>query len=1082
MDTLINYNLQRSAWYQGLTLLERRDSLRAVQYGPSNTALSPDRADIGLQRWRSQKPFGNNTVFAQRLATDQLQEDELRFLLGESSESLHSRVSAPPPWLTQLTQAYRRPPTQESPRLPLTYREQPMAGLLEIIRPLINQGRHRVRRGIRKLARTASVLPFDIETVTELFSAGLSTRLLQRVGRTMVLELQVARLQGRLQGETSQERFDNFVRNLGDRDFALAILAEYPVLAAQVVLCINQWIAATLEFLHRLCGDWAAIRGTFCRHGDPGLLIGLSADAGDKHCGGRSVLVARFSSGFQIVYKPRSLAVDTHFQELLRWINKRGDHPPFRALEVLECTGYGWVEFVAAHGCTSRDDVIRFYERQGGYLAMLYALEAADFHHENLIAAGEHPMLLDLEALFQPRIQGRDARHAEEIAGSALFYSVLGVGLLPVRVWTNADGEGIDLSGLGGPAGQLTPYGVPLWDGAGTDEVRIKRERLLHPGAQNRPFLNGIEVDPVAYSDSIVNGFTAIYRLLQKHRHELLSEHGPIARFAGDEVRVILRNTRTYSMLQYESFHPDVLRNALDRERLLDRLWGRVEQFPYLAQVIPAERQDLQNGDIPLFTTCPESRDLRTSSQTRIRNFFDEPSINFVKRRVWQLGDGDLRQQLWIVQASLATISRSSDRVLQPTYGLVHTRTTADYGRLITAASAVGDRLQEMAVRGDDDVSWIGLTLTNDQHWSLMPLGMDFYDGIPGVVIFLAYLAHITREDRYRSLAKAALRTLRRQMERGGEFLTSIGGFDGWGGLIYTLTHLALLWNEPMLLAEAKTIVDRISSLIARDEKLDVISGSAGCIGSLVSLYRCAPADNILAAAIQCGERLITTAQHMKKGMGWIVPSAGTKPLTGFSHGSAGIGWALLELAALTGHKRFRMTAHAAIAYERSLFSQEMENWPDLRNLQTGMQADKESEQAFPSAWCHGAPGIGLARLSSLRHFDDAETRAEIRMAIKTTLAHGFGLNHSLCHGDLGNLELLMQSGKSFDDNRLRLKANQLAAMILDSIQRDGWLCPNPLGVESPGLMTGLAGIGYGLLRLAEPARVPSVLMLEPCL
>ena len=38
----------------------------------------------------------------------------------------------------------------------------------------------------------------------------------------------------------------------------------------------------------------------------------------------------------------------------------------------------------------------------------------------------------------------------------------------------------------------------------------------------------------------------------------------------------------------------------------------------------------------------------------------------------------------------------------------------------------------------------------------------------------------------------------------------------------------------------------------------------------------------------------------------------------------------------------------------------------------------------------------------------------------------------------------------------------------------------SPSGVETPGLMTGLAGIGYGLLRLAEPRRTPSVLALEP--
>jgi lantibiotic modifying enzyme len=34
--------------------------------------------------------------------------------------------------------------------------------------------------------------------------------------------------------------------------------------------------------------------------------------------------------------------------------------------------------------------------------------------------------------------------------------------------------------------------------------------------------------------------------------------------------------------------------------------------------------------------------------------------------------------------------------------------------------------------------------------------------------------------------------------------------------------------------------------------------------------------------------------------------------------------------------------------------------------------------------------------------------------------------------------------------------------------------------VTAPGLMTGIAGMGYQLLRLAEPGRIPSVLLLEP--
>ena len=59
-------------------------------------------------------------------------------------------------------------------------------------------------------------------------------------------------------------------------------------------------------------------------------------------------------------------------------------------------------------------------------------------------------------------------------------------------------------------------------------------------------------------------------------------------------------------------------------------------------------------------------------------------------------------------------------------------------------------------------------------------------------------------------------------------------------------------------------------------------------------------------------------------------------------------------------------------------------------------------------------------------------------------------------------------------------RARRTAARVAASLERHGPRCGLPLGVESPGLMTGLAGIGYGLLRLAAPEAVPSVLCLEP--
>src|SRR5262249_14693 len=157
-------------------------------------------------------------------------------------------------------------------------------------------------------------------------------------------------------------------------------------------------------FIQRLCADWEIIKKLFSPGSDPGVLVEADSSVSDLHRCGRSVHILRFSSGFQLVYKPKPLAVDMHFQQLLPWLNGHGDPPPFRILKVLERGSYGWVEFVAVQGCASAAEVRRFYERQGGYLALLYALEAIDFHSENLVAAGEGPVLLDLEALFHPHI------------------------------------------------------------------------------------------------------------------------------------------------------------------------------------------------------------------------------------------------------------------------------------------------------------------------------------------------------------------------------------------------------------------------------------------------------------------------------------------------------------------------------------------------------------------------------------------------------------------------------------------------------------------------------------------------------
>jgi type 2 lantibiotic biosynthesis protein LanM len=1069
-DMMDQKGIHSSSWYQSITLAERIASLHAsAQAGTAagagvNSALAIRR----LGQWRSQPPFTAEARFSQRLAVDRISEDDFLRLLGEPAESVQNRFSAPPSWLEELGSAF----SMLYPPKPLPFPASPALGegvrFLEPVEPLIRQGRDRLREGIHALGQSRPDLPFDPETIEEVLYASLPGQLLERLSRTFVLELSVARMEGVLNGSTSEERFQSFVERLRQPAVILELLEEYPVLARQLLICIDQWVTFGLAFLDHLLRDWEALRTTFRIGTNPGVLVEVNGGAGDRHRGGHSVLLLRFSSGLRLVYKPRSLAVDAHFQEFLNWLNQRGNHPPFRNVKVLDRGSHGWMEFVHAESCTSPDQVDRFYERIGGYLALLYALEASDFHCENLVAAGEDPMLLDLEALFGPRIQReRPQADADLVATDLIQTSVLSVMLLPQRFWNRGDSEGVDVSGLANKAGQLTPFGVPQWEGAATDQMRLIRKRVTMSGERNTPTLNGNDVPVLEYVDAIVHGFTSIYHLLEQHRDELISDDGPLAAFANDEIRVILRPTQTYGSLLMESYHPDTLRNALDRDLLFDRLWIHVEHLPHLSRVIADEREDLHKGDIPLFTTKPNSHDLWSSANQRIRDIFSESGMTMVHRRVGRLSEDELAKQLWFIRASFATMSGANGRRRQAARHPVMQDTVQDAvidrERLLTAARAVGDRLEMLAVRGEDDVTWIGLNHMNAGNAAVIPLGVDLYDGVPGIALFLAYLGEMTGEDRFTTLAQRTLTNIRRAIEadRSGSrgALTSIGAFSGWGGLIYTLTHLGSLWSKPALIDEADALAELLPGLIDQDEAFDIIGGAAGCIGALLTLHRAAPSNRTLATAIQCGDRLRHRIQLNKH----------KKLLTGFSHGAAGIAWALLELASVAAEKRFQRTALELIEWERSLFNAEQKNWPDLRARQL---------PAFRFAWCHGAPGIGLARLRSLPHLHEAQVRAEIHTALETTLAEGFGDNHSLCHGDLGNLELVVYASQRLDP-RWKPEANRLASTILDSIQRHGWLCGELSGVETPGLMTGLAGIGYELLRLADPMHVPSVLALE---
>ena len=367
-----------------------------------------------------------------------------------------------------------------------------------------------------------------------------------------------------------------------------------------------------------------------------------------------------------------------------------------------------------------------------------------------------------------------------------------------------------------------------------------------------------------------------------------------------------------------------------------------------------------------------------------------------------------------------------------------------------------------------------GRQLQPGPNWTLGPLGPDLFHGLSGIALFLGALGASTQDARYTGLARRALATARGQVDRG---LLDVGGMAGLAGVVWTLCHLGRLWNEEELVDLARHYARRLADLVSGDTEYDVVAGAAG---SILALRRVSapPVRRAPRAGAPARRPAGSRGPPLPAGLGWLPESlvgAGLakRPLAGLAHGQAGIAWALLEAATITEDERYRSTACEALAYERALFDPEVGNWRDMRNW-TG---DPDGPIV---AWCHGAAGIGLARLACAPHIGYAEVSDEIETALATTVRDGFGTSHCQCHGDLGNLELLLQGARVLGRPALREQAGSLAQAVLESIEEHSWICGVALGTETPGMLVGLAGIGYGMLRVASPDRVPSVLTLDP--
>lgn len=187
------------------------------------------------------------------------------------------------------------------------------------------------------------------------------------------------------------------------RDRLWKLFDEFPALAELCSVLVKNWLATVDEFLVRLQADHRKLRAHFPSGSFTCPVARLQPGLSDPHNGGRSVVRLSFADGTSLIYKPRSLAPEAHFAALLEQLNVSEVSYPLKSARCWDRGEYGWMENVAASPCSSIEEVHRFYWRAGALLGLIYLARGVDFHRENLIAAGQYPVLIDLETLWHPQ-------------------------------------------------------------------------------------------------------------------------------------------------------------------------------------------------------------------------------------------------------------------------------------------------------------------------------------------------------------------------------------------------------------------------------------------------------------------------------------------------------------------------------------------------------------------------------------------------------------------------------------------------------------------------------------------------------
>jgi lantibiotic biosynthesis protein len=393
-----------------------------------------------------------------------------------------------------------------------------------------------------------------------------------------------------------------------------------------------------------------------------------------------------------------------------------------------------------------------------------------------------------------------------------------------------------------------------------------------------------------------------------------------------------------------------------------------------------------------------------------------------------------------------------------------------------TAAITIADKICRDAIWQGDTCNWMGLATETTSAGRIVfsqALPPDLYDGVAGVIYFLLQVYRIHPHPVILKTLKGALQQL---VATDDDRLLSNGFYQGKAGVVFVIKVASQILDNQKLAELAEKKLSRLLVAAMAEEENDIISGIAGIILLLINLYRQEnkKKSELLLKAEELGALLLKRAENNQYGTSWKTLDTGPHNLTGYAHGAAGIATALAELYSETKNEKLLHAIKEAIQFENSFFNEQQQNWPDLRFS----KAADPINAVCSATWCHGAAGIGLARIKVYEITGDKDCFDDVvkafRVTVKVFQAETIH-DYSLCHGLFGQAIFILKAASLINENDITGMVYQQAEKCLQEFVYPDIPVPNGYHSlkESPCYMQGNSGVGHFFLHLYDPFLFP---------